>query len=101
VAEHYPPGKVRIFYQATGFKAGLQVTANLLLPGSCWACGIILLDVEEGIYYFDYNFSVEGDYLGVFYENGEKRTTRHFNIKQNNGGVVIKRIPHGDQLINL
>lgn len=82
MAEEYPVGKNRIFYRATAFKEGLDVKVNLLCPNLDNHKDIDLIEFEEGIYYFDYDFRQEGVWVGVFFENGDKKTSQNFRIRK-------------------
>lgn len=88
MAEIYPLGKNRIFYRPQGFVEGLIVTVDMIDPRLKLNNQndnddmIMLIEFGEGLYYFDYSFSLEGTYIGIFYENGKKRTSQAFSTRR-------------------
>lgn len=37
-------------------------------------------EIEAGLYYLDYNFTVEGNYVGIFYENAIAKSFSSFRV---------------------
>ena len=101
MAEEYPLGQNRIFYRSTSFREGLQIIVDLLCPNLDNHKGIELVELGEGIYYFDFDFTHEGVWVGVFFEDSVKRTSQNFRIKRKisylRGGFIIIS---PDQIIN-
>ena len=81
MAEQYSPGANRIFYKSSGFKEGLEVWVSIHYP-DLHEDQVILVELGEGIYYFDYNFEIVGMYVTVFYEDGNKCGIQVYNIKK-------------------
>jgi len=69
MAELYLIGINRIFYKAEKFGIGKTVTAYFWNPILVKSSIQTLTELESGLYYIDYNFSIEGNYVGLFYEN--------------------------------
>lgn len=82
MAEIYPLGKNRIFYRPQGFVEGLTVTVDMIDPDLQDDDGVELTEFRAGLYYFDYYFSIEGTYIGIFYEDGKKRTSQAFSTRK-------------------
>lgn len=93
MSDSYSIGVNRIFYRSTGFKSGIDVTCDLFFPNLSCINGILLNELRDGIYFFDYNFNQIGFYLGVFLENNVKKESRSFQISYNiedvNGNVIF------------
>lgn len=93
MAERYPPGHHRLFYRATAFQTGLTVSAKMLGPDDVWSDEFELEDVGNGLYRFEFYFKQEGTWVGLFYENGEKKVSQNFLVmrerpKSQNGNVL-------------
>jgi len=41
---------------------------------------LTLTEIGEGLYYLDYDFTIEGTYTGKFFENGLPSTTGVFRV---------------------
>jgi len=88
MAEIYPLGKNRIFYRPQGFIVGLLLTVDMINPRlkldnqNSNNDKLELIEFGDGLYYFDYLFSLEGTYIGTFYENGVKKTSQAFSTKR-------------------
>jgi predicted DNA-binding antitoxin AbrB/MazE fold protein len=65
----YKIGVNRVLYKSVDLRSGVNVTVKILSPDLVWN-EWILKDVNEGIYYLDYDFTKEGKYVVKFYENG-------------------------------
>lgn len=61
---------MRLFYKASGFAEGKNVTAFFIDPDLQQSPTIGLKEYGGGIYYFDYEFCKNGPYCGKFFENG-------------------------------
>jgi len=97
MAEVYPPGVNRIFYQASGFRTGLEVKVDVLKPDFT-NHEKFLTEIGGGLYYFDFNFYQEGTWIGVFYEDGEKKKTQPWSIRKEPSGGIGRFI--GNNVIN-
>ena len=102
MAENYKIGKQRIFYRSRQFKEGKTITMDIFDPSLNWTNGILFLEVGKGIYFLDFNFSQEGTYTALLYEDGEKLTSQNFNISKNEENNVIFLPPtfRGPSVIN-
>ncbi len=80
MASLYSTGVNRISYRARGFAVGKVVTAYMWTPdltkSSLWS----LTEIGEGLYYLDYDFTVEGTYTGKFFEDGVPSTMGVFRV---------------------
>lgn len=86
----YETGTNRLIYKAEGFATGLTVTAYIWSPTLVKSALQTFTEVEEGLYYLDYNFTVVGTYFGKFYEGGTAKTTGVFRIPEvDNDGTAI------------
>jgi hypothetical protein len=102
MADRYEPGVVRIYYNSTGFKVGVSVTVDMLLPNSVWVKDVPLHDVGNGVYFLNWNFNVTGSYLGLFREDGKQKVIRQFEVRDQVTGTGRSRHQgYGDNLINL
>lgn len=70
MANLYSIGTNRILYRARGFAIGRTITAYIWTPSLVQSSLLTLTEVDEGLYYLDYDFTEEGTYLGKFFENG-------------------------------
>jgi len=89
MAEVYPPGNVRLFYRSAGFKSGVHVVADVLSSDLSVDSGLVLTEIGNGMYYFDYVFLV-GYFSVMFYEAGIPMTTQNFLIKKDSSGIFIR-----------
>jgi len=80
MAELYTIGVNRVFYKAENFAAGKTVTAYFWSPTLVKSALQTLTELEEGLYYIDYNFAVAGVYGGKFYENGVGKAPGVFRV---------------------
>ena len=76
----YFVGENRIFYKAASFAIGKTVTAYLWNPSMVKSALQTFTEIGEGLYYLDYNFVVEGNYVGKFYENGVAIISQIFRV---------------------
>jgi len=97
MAERYLLGGNRIIYKSMNFQEGLEVFVDLYRPDFTRELSIILTELGDGLYYFEYNFSQVGVYTGIFYENGEKKISQNFKIEKS----VTGRMVPGTNLINI
>lgn len=86
MAEEYIVGLNRIVYRSTNFEEGFNVFVDLYYPDGHREPSVILVEMGEGLYYFEYNFSMEGIYTGIFYENGVKKVSQNFRIAKSISG---------------
>ena len=82
MAEIYPLGENRIFYRTQGFIEDLFIAVTMTDPDLITAFTIFLTEFDGGLYYFDYTFLKSGTYIGVFYEDGVKRTSQAFSTRR-------------------
>ena len=67
------PGKHRVFYKSTNFQEGIVVTTYVILPDLSKTDGIILTEVGDGLYCFDYIFATYGKYGCLIKEDDVKK----------------------------
>ena len=77
-------GTHRLVYKSETFVESLTVTAYLWSPSLVKSDLQTFTEVEDGLYYLDYNFADAGTYAGLFYEDGTKKT-----------GIAIRIQPAG------
>lgn len=90
---YFDEGINRVWYRPTGFRIGLNVQLQL------WNSNLnkknlqTFIELEEGLYYLDYNFDQRGTWVGIVYENGVKVGSSTFGIGIQWPGIVryIKR----------
>lgn len=80
MAEEYFVGTNRIVYRSTSFVEGLTIFVDMYCPDGLREPSIVLIEMEQGLYYFKYNFSKAGIYTGIFYEDGSKKISQNFRI---------------------
>lgn len=80
MAEFYSTGENRVVYRAQGFAEGKTVTAYFWNPSLTKSSLQIFTEVELGLYYLDYNFTVVGTYLGLFFENTVAKASGVFRV---------------------
>jgi len=68
----FATGSGRIFYKATGFQAGLTVTAYLWSPSLVKTALQTLTEISDGLYYLEYDFDTAGTWPMLFMEDGVK-----------------------------
>jgi len=73
-------GTHRIVYKAESFVTGKTVTAYIWNPSLTKSALQTFTEVEEGLYYLDYNFAVAGTYMGKFYENDVGKASGTFRV---------------------
>lgn len=86
MAETYSVGSRRLVYRSRGFKEHLEVKAKVLNQNLEWSQEILLNEVGDGFYYFDYWFSL-GHYTVKFSEFGSPVTSQNFWIVDSGGGL--------------
>lgn len=99
MAEEYLIGTNRIIYRATNFEENLTIFVDLYCPDGVREPSVILVELEAGLYYFEYSFSQIGIYTGIFYEGGKKKISQNFRIQNEveGGGSGAFR---GNKVIN-
>lgn len=85
---YFDEGINRVWYRPTGFKIGLNVQLRLWDPDLNKMDLQSFTELEEGLYYLDYNFCKRGLWVGIVYENGTKIGSSTFNIGIPWPGVV-------------
>ena len=86
---YFSCGVNRVFYRSCGFTSGLQITLHLWEPSLNTKHCVILDEIEgEGIYYTDFDFTVDGKWIGIALENGLKTTSSVFIVGANTPGIV-------------
>lgn len=80
MASLYSIGINRIAYRARGFAIGKVVTAYMWTPALVKSSLLTLTEIGEGLYYLDYDFTVEGTYQGKFFEDGVASTMGVFRV---------------------
>ncbi len=78
--EFYTTGKNRIIYKAEKFATEISVTAYFFDPSLNKSECQEFEEIEMGLYYLDYDFLLEGVYIGLFSENGATKTFSTFRI---------------------
>ena len=76
----YRLGINRIIYQAPQFQTGLAITATMRSPALVKSEGIELTEIESGLYFFDFDFTEEGPWIGMFYEGEDKVMSAVFRV---------------------
>lgn len=99
MAENYNTGVRRIFYRAAGFAEGRVITMDVLSPSLTWKYGLEFTEAGGGLYYYDFNFSMEGTYAALLYENGKKVTSQNFQVRDELGTRITNSTP-GPSVIN-
>ena len=84
----YSSGKNRIVYRSIGFRENLDITVFLRKPDLSKIGPYELTELDDGFYYFDFDFSMDGLWIGLFYENGEKSQSATFRIGSSNTALV-------------
>ena len=80
MAELFETGTNRIIYRSESFVEGLTVTAYIWNPSLVKSSLQTFTEIEEGLFYLDYDFTVSGTYTGVFYEDAAKKTSGVFRV---------------------
>lgn len=93
MVEPFIEGRNRIVYKSEGFETNLTVTAKFWDPFLETTYTDEFIELEDGLYYLDFDFNHEGTWIGLFYENGEKKSTQIFKVTKfvaiDNRGIVI------------
>ena len=111
MAEEYLIGTNRIVYRSTSFEEGLDIFVDMYCPNGSREPSIILTEIDDGLYYFRYNFSKVGVYTGIFYEKHwddelkefvyEKKVSQNFRITRKDVSSSSGLRPFlGDNVIN-
>jgi hypothetical protein len=78
---NYYRGINRIWYRASGFKTGVVVQVRLRQPIGIQIDALTLTESEDkGLYYLDFDFSKEGQWVGIFFEDGLKIASDIFHV---------------------
>lgn len=83
----YPLGQNRLIYQAPNFLTGLSISVVMWSPALVKSTPVILIELEEGFYYFDINFTEVGPWIGLFSENNKKVLSCVFRVGIESGIV--------------
>lgn len=67
--ELFRVGINRIIYKASNFLEGLAITAYILDPDFNKSDKLYFIEIGDGFYYIDFDFSEEGMYVVKIYEN--------------------------------
>lgn len=100
MAEEYNIGTNRIVYRSTNFEENLAVFVDMYCPDGSREPSIVLVEIGEGLYYFNYNFANRGGYTGIFYESGDKKVSQNFRIISKDSGSGFSPFL-GDNVINI
>jgi len=90
----YQKGKIRLFYKASAFRQGIQITARYWNPTLVRSGELVALELADGVYYFDVCLEETGDYMWLFFENGVKSVPLVMTVVDsisNLPGMVIYR----------
>ena len=79
--DFYAVGTNRIIYQAHAYKVGEEVTVRLWKPDLTRTYSLDLVELDEGIYYLDFDFEVEGTYVGLFYEGNKVKAVSVYRVQ--------------------
>ena len=85
---YFDEGVNRVWYRPIGFKTGLSVQLQLWSPDLNKKELQTFTELEEGLYYLDYNFSCSGTWVGIVYENGTKVGSSTFGVGIQWPGIV-------------
>jgi len=83
-------GTQRLVYKSETFVESLTVTAYLWSPSLVKSDLQTFTEVEDGLYYLDYNFSVTGTYIGLFMEGGVNKIGGAIRIQDANNIILSK-----------
>lgn len=86
MAEQYTSGVNRVVYKAEAFGTGKTVTAYFWNPSLTKSALQTFTELELGIYYLDYDFTVNGTHIGLFYEGGVAKTVGSFRVSASTNG---------------
>lgn len=75
----YRSGINRIYYQTNDFTSA-DILVYFYKPCGTLTGSFNFTELETGIYFLDMDFCVLGDWLGIFYEDGNKVATRVFKV---------------------
>lgn len=92
MAELYSTGVSRILYRAETFATGITVTAYFWSPTLVKSALQTFTELELGLYYLDYDFTVVGTYLGLFYENTVAKASGPFRVTEFTGSINASAI---------
>lgn len=84
----YLLGQNRLIYQGPNFATGLTITCYMWDPSLVKTGPFSLTESEEGFYWFDFDFNVEGPWIGLFYENGTRSISSVFRVGAITPGVI-------------
>lgn len=85
---YFDEGVNRVWYKSVNFNVGLSVQLRLWDPDLNKKGLQEFNELEEGLYYLDYNFCKRGIWIGIVYENGTKVTSSTFNVGIQWPGIV-------------
>lgn len=85
----YEPGKIRLFYKAVGFKTGILVQACFWDKDLNKLPLQTFIELEDGLYYLDYQFNDIDTYVVIMYENSVKTIAKVFRVNPKFGVVYF------------
>lgn len=90
---YFDIGVNRIWYRPASFAEGLGIQIQLWDPDLVKREVANFTELEEGLYYLDYNFNKRGSWVGIVYENDVKKISTTFAVGMREFGIVryIKR----------
>jgi len=83
-------GTKRLVYKSENFIESLTVTAYFWNPSLVKSDLQTFTEVESGLYYLDYNFSVTGTYIGLYMEGGVKKSGGAIRVQDANNIILSK-----------
>jgi len=84
----YYLGQNRLMFQAPQFTTGMTITTYMYSPQMVKSGLLELIEFEEGFYYLDFNFTEQGAWIGIFYENGVKKLSNVFRVGTPDAGII-------------
>lgn len=89
--EPFIEGYNRVVYQAEGFQDNLTVTVQWWGPTLEKRPLQTFEELGEGVYYLDFDFDQEGTWVGLFFENGQKRGMQVYKVVAITLGIVVHK----------
>ena len=81
MAEVFSKGINHIWYRAANFNANVNVTVKFRKPDSALVGPISIPETDDGgIYCLDYDFDSLGQWVGIFFEDNIKTSSKIFHI---------------------
>jgi len=85
-------GPNRIIYKATKFRTGRTVTAYLWSPSLVKSDLQTFTEIEQGLYYLDYDFGTAGAWPLIIYEDGTKKGFAVIRIETVEGTMTLPKV---------